>query len=64
MSFRRSLCVALAFMKLHRRDCDHCCVDDCMGIVMRRLRELNEDAQRMSQEKTIYDVKKLKKGAA
>jgi predicted metal-binding protein len=64
VSFRRSLCVALAFMNLPRRDCDHCDVHDCMGLAMRRLRELNEHALRVSRQKITTRSENHKNDAA
>ena len=52
MSVRQHLCVALAFLNLHRPDCEHCGAQNCMGIAMRRLRELNEHAERMSRQES------------
>ena len=41
MSYRRYFCAALAFLKVHSPDCKHCSVKDCVGVAMRRLKELN-----------------------
>lgn len=64
MSLRRHFCVALAFLDLHRPDCEHCAVQDCMGVAMRRLRDLNEHAQRMYQEKSQAEGEKKGSDAA
>lgn len=52
MSYRRYFCIALEYLKLHSPDCEHCSVQDCVGVAMRRLKELNEHAQRMCQQKS------------
>ena len=64
MSLRRRLCVALAFFNLHRPDCEHCGVQNCTGIAIRRLRELNEHAQRLSQQKSGGEVQSPEDDAA
>lgn len=51
MSYRRYVCAALELLKLHTPDCEHCSVQDCVGVAMRRLKELNEHAQRVCQQK-------------
>ena len=50
VSYRWYFCAALQFLHLHSPDCEHCSVMDCMGVAMRRLRELNEHAQQVSAE--------------
>ena len=52
MSYRRYLCAALEFLHFHSPDCEHCSVPDCIGVAMRRLRELNEHSQRVCQQKS------------
>lgn len=64
MSLRRHLCAALAFFSLHRPDCEHCAVQDCMGAAMRRLRDLNEHAQRLCEQKSHGEVNKNDSDAA
>jgi len=64
MSFRRHLCAALAYFSLRRPDCEHCSVQDCMGIAMRRLRELNEHAQRVSRQRLQREMTRPEDDAA
>lgn len=64
MSLRRHLCAALTYFNLHRPDCEHCSVQDCVGIAIRRLRELNEHAQQVSRPKSHGDVTRPEDDAA
>jgi predicted metal-binding protein len=64
MSLRSYFCVALALVNLHSPDCQHCAVQDCMRGAMRRLRELNEHAQRIREQKSQEQTKKTDDNAA
>jgi hypothetical protein len=64
VSFKSRFCLALSLLNLHDPDCKHCAVQNCMGIAMRRLKDLNEHAQRMCQQKTHGEDKKNDSDAA
>jgi predicted metal-binding protein len=64
MSLRRHFCAALSFLNLHSPDCEHCAVQDCMRGAMRRLRELNEHAQRIREQKLQVETGKTENNAA
>lgn len=64
MFFRRHLCVALAFLNVRSRDCEHCAVQDCMGVAMHRLKELVEHAQRISEQNPQAQVRRPEDDAA
>jgi hypothetical protein len=63
VSLRWYVCASLEFLKFHSPDCDDCSVQDCMGVAMRRLKELNEHAERVCQQKS-HGTKATKHDAA
>jgi hypothetical protein len=64
MSLRRHFCAVLSFLNLHSPDCEHCAVQDCVRGAMRRLRELNEHAQRIREQKLHVETEKTENNAA
>jgi hypothetical protein len=65
VSFRRHACVALSWLKLHHPHCDHCAAQDCRGLTIgRRLRELNEQAQRTHERNAAGKLSTTDKDAA
>jgi hypothetical protein len=65
MSLRRNVCAVLSWLNLHKPDCDHCAAEDCTGLTIgRRLRELNEPAQRGKAETVARTVRSSGNDAA
>jgi hypothetical protein len=57
--------VALSWLKLHHPHCDHCAAQDCRGLTIgRRLRELNEQAQRTHERNAAGKLSTTDKDAA
>ena len=58
MSLRKRFCVALSWLDLHEPDCEHCAAQDCVGLTIgRRLKELNEHAQRSEERNLTGEVR-------